>query len=262
MKRILFFLITAITLSSCSEYMKLLKSSDAELKFNKAKEFYEEGSYDKAIPLCEDVIGAFRGTKRHEEVYFIYASSYYELGDYFFAENYYRQFVKTFPRSKYAEECAFKAALCSYQLSPKYSLDQSYTFKAIDNLQLFIEAYPESSKRDTCNKLMTQLNQKLELKSYENSKLYFKTLHYESAVISLNNTLKDFPNSAYEEDIRFLILKSSYELAINSVVKKKKERLEATVEAYQKYIDKFADSNRAGQAENLYENTIKELERL
>ena len=106
-------------------------------------------------------------------------------------------------------------------------------------MQLFIEQYPSSDKRDTCNLLMTQLNRKLERKSYENAKLYYNTLHFKSAVISLNNTLQDFPNSVYEEDIRFLILRSNYELAINSVVSKKKERLEETVEAYQKYIDKL-----------------------
>ena len=249
-------------LGSCSKYMKLLKSSDAELKFSKAKEFYEEGKYEKSIPLFEDVIGAFRGTKKHEEVYYLYANCYFKMEDYFFAENYFRQFVKTFPRSQFAEECAFNSAYCSFALSPKYSLDQGFTYKAIDNLQLFIEAYPESEKRDTCNALMTELNKKLERKAYENAKLYFKTLHYESAVISLNNTLKDFPNSDYEEDIRFLILRSSYELAVNSIAKKKKARLENTMQAYQKYIDKFADSRRANQAENLYENTVKELERL
>ncbi|MGB0165797.1 MAG: outer membrane protein assembly factor BamD [Luteibaculum sp.] len=262
MKQVLGCIVLLVLFSSCSKYMKIRKSSDNELKFEKAQEYFEKKDYERALPLLEDVVGAFRGTLKHETVYYLYASCYYELEDYFFAENYMRRFVKTFPRSKYAEECAFKSALCSYQLSPKYSLDQSFTYKAIDNLQLFIEDYPESEKRDTCNFLMTELNKKLELKSYENSKLYYKTLHYNSAVISLNNTLKDYPNTRFEEDIRFMILKSNYELASNSVIKKKKERLENTLEAYQKYIDKFADSKRAGQAENLYESTVKELERL
>lgn len=262
MRKIFLLALVIFTFSSCSEYMKVRKSTDPELKFTKAKEYYESGDYARAMPLFEDVIGSFRGTTKHEQVYYMYANCYYNIEDYFFAENYFEQFVKTFPRSQFAEECAFKAALCSYELSPKFSLDQSYTLQAIDNMQLFIEQYPSSDKRDTCNLLMTQLNRKLERKSYENAKLYYSTLHYKSAVISLNNTLQDFPNSVYEEDIRFLILRSNYELAINSVAAKKKERLEETVEAYQKYIDKFADARRASQAENLYRNTIKELERL
>ena len=262
MRKLVYLSVLLGFLSSCSDYMKVRKSTDAELKFNKATEYFEKGDYQRAMPLFEDVIGSFRGTTKHEQVYYMYANCYYNIEDYFFAENYFKQFVKTFPRSKYSEECAFKSALCSYNLSPKYSLDQGYTDQAIDNLQLFIEGYPKSDKRDTCNYLMTELNKKLEKKAYENAKLYYKTLHYKSAVISLNNTLKDYPNSVYEEEIRFLILKSNYELATNSVISKKKKRLEETMQAYQKYIDKFADSRRAGQAENLYKNTVKELESL
>ncbi len=262
MKNIVWILLLGLTTVSCSKYLKLRKSTDANLKLEKAEEYYAKEDYQRALPLLEDVIGAFRGTTQHERVYYLYANSYYNMGDYFFAQSYLSRFQKTFPRSKFAEECAFKSVVCSYKLSPEPSLDQSFTAEAMDNIQLFLEDFPESDRRDTCNVLMTNLRDKLEEKSYLNSKLYYRTLHYEAAIISLNNTLKDYPNTQFEEDIRFMILRSNYELASNSVRKKKRSRLENTIKSYEKYIDKFADSKRANQAENLYKNTVKELESL
>ena len=56
---------------------------------------------------------------------------------------YFKNFVRTYPTSKYAEESMFTAAYCYYLNSPAFSLDQSSTYKAIDELQLFANRYKE-----------------------------------------------------------------------------------------------------------------------
>ena len=47
------FFLTAGIFTSCGEYNKILKSSDANLKYSKAIEYYEQGRYDRALPLFE-----------------------------------------------------------------------------------------------------------------------------------------------------------------------------------------------------------------
>lgn len=256
MKKCLLFVLISVSLFSCDGFNKLLKSNDNEKKYTKMKEYYEGKEYIKAMTLIEDLIPIYRGTNKSEDLYYYYAWSHYYEADYFSAAFYFNSFVETFPISKRAEECAFYAALCNFYESPRYSLDQSQTYSAIESFQLYLERYPETTKRDSCNLIITELREKLEVKDYNNAELYYKTQWYKSAVISLNNTVKDYPSSEYEEDMRFKILKASYELAINSVIEKKQERLEATIKAYQNYIDKFADAKRAGQAETLYKKTL------
>ena len=263
MKKITGLLVLAITiLTSCSEFTRVLKSNDVDYKYKKAKEYYADEAYGKSIPVLEDLIPTVRGTNISEDVFYLYAMSYYKSKDFYLAGFYFKNFVKTFPKSVHSEECSFLKAYCSYRMSPKYSLDQSETTAALDNIQLFLEAYPKTSLRDSCNSLVQYLEAKLERKQYEHARLYFKTEKYKSAVVSLQNTLKEFPVSVYEEDIRMMILKASYELAFNSVTSKKVERFEDTIKAYQNYIDKFADSKRANEAENIFKASQKQLESL
>ena len=229
MKKLTGFLVSLILLlSSCSEYSKVLKSTNTDYKFKKAKEYYEKGAYGKSIPVLEDLIPSVRGTNVSEQVFYLYAMSYYKSKEFYLAGFYFKNFVKTFPKSKHSEECSFLKAYCSYRLSPKFSLDQSETKAAIDDLQLFMEAYPRTELKDSCNNLIATLQDKLEVKYYEQAKLYYKTEKYKSAVVALKNTIKDYPGTVYEEDIRLMILKSSYELAFNSIQSKKVERFEDT----------------------------------
>jgi len=249
-------------LFSCSGFKRVMKSTDVEYKFKKAEEYYKAEKYGLVIPLMEDLIPSFRGTAKSEWVYYYYAMSHYYLGDFMTASVYLKNFVKTFPKSDLAEECAFLGAYCTYLQSPKYSLDQTETRNAINDFQLFLNRYPESSKRDTVNTLMIKCSEKLELKSFEISKLYFRTEKYKSAVVSFENTLKDFPNTRFEEEILLMMLKANYQLAMHSIEEKQKERLESTIKAYQRYIDKYSQSENTRDAEAIYKTTVQQLEKI
>ena len=127
-----------ILFASCSEYSRVTKGKDMDAKLELAVKLYSKGQYYKALPLFEELITIFRGTKKAERTYYYYAYTNYKLGDYEAAAYDFENFSKTFPSSEFAEECAYMHAYCYYQDSPKYSLDQTNTIKAINELQLFI----------------------------------------------------------------------------------------------------------------------------
>jgi outer membrane protein assembly factor BamD len=260
MRRIIFFIANILLLSSCSEYSKILKNPDSDFRYEKAVEYFDKGVYTKCFPLFEDLIAVNRGTKRSEQVYFYYAHTQYFLEEYVMAGYYFKNFAKTFPNSAYTEKSLFLSAMCSYKQSPVYSLDQAATKEAINDFQLFLNRYPKTERKDSTQALMDQLNEKLELKAFENAKQYWKIEKYKGAVIALNNTIKDYPNSIYEQEMHFLIVKSSFELAINSIEEKKKERLMETIKAYYTFVDRFAESEWIKEAENIFVRTNKELQ--
>ena len=259
------FIIYSIFLSiifSCSEYNKILKGSDYNLKFDKAIEYYNNDQCYKSLPLLEELMSYFRMTSKGEDVYYYYAKNQYCMGDFYLAGYYFKRFVKNFPQSYRVEECAFNSAVCLMMNSPDYYLDQSESYKAIDEFQLFMSKYPNSYLVDSCNQMVADLRGRLEQKSFEKGKLYFKMEKFRSATIALNSTLTEFPDTKYKEEVLYLILKSNYLFALNSIQSKKVERFEESIKSYYTFVDSFKSSKFVDEAESLYLSSMKELEKI
>ena len=204
----------------------------------------------------------FRMTSKGEDVYYYYAKNQYCMGDFYLAGYYFKRFVKNFPQSYRVEECAFNSAVCLMMNSPDYYLDQSESYKAIDEFQLFMSKYPNSYLVDSCNKMVADLRGRLERKSFEKGKLYFKMEKFRSATIALNSTLTEFPDTKYKEEVLYLILKSNYLFALNSIQSKKVERFEESIKSYYTFVDSFKSSKFVDEAESLYLSSMKELEKI
>lgn len=252
----------SLFLVACSEYGKIMKSSDPELKFTKAVEYYEDEDCYRALPLLEELISLVRGTQRAEEVYYYYAQTHYCIGDYYLANYYFKNFVKTYPNSKYSEECLFLAAMCSYANSPKFSLDQQDTRTAINEFQLFLDRFPQSSLRDSCNNMIYRLREKIERKDVEIAKLYFKTERFKSAVIALEDAIQEYPDSQHREEMMFLKVKSYYLLAENSFENKKLERFTETTKSYYNFVAAYPESQFLNEAERYFKNSLREIDRI
>ncbi len=263
MKKTVFqLLIIVLLLPACSGFNKVLKSTDNEYKYKKAIEYYNDEDYVRAMTLFEGLIPIFKGTVKSEEVLYYYAYCHYATNDYILGGYYFRNFTKTYPNSKHNEECQFMGAYCYYKDSPKVSLDQSNTGLAINELQLFISMYPTSSRLAECNELIDDMRHKLEEKSFISAKLYYNLEDYKAARVALKNSLRDFPGSKFSEDLLFLIAKSNYLYALNSIESKQKERYEQTLKEYYTLMQTFPDGKYKKDAKSIFEHTTKELKKL
>ncbi len=127
------FLISTVLLliSSCGGYEKLLKSSDYAMKYDKAVDYYENEEYVRAGTLFDQIASIYRGTTKADTVYYYQARSYYMQRDYILAGHHFNNLATNYPNSTYREESEFMVAYCYYKLTPKPSLDQESTEKAI-----------------------------------------------------------------------------------------------------------------------------------
>lgn len=213
--------------SSCTtEFEKARSSNNPAEILSKAHEYYGEESYLNAQTLYELAIQYYRGKKEAEELFFKYAYTFYHLGEYISAAHYFNSFATTFYNSVHKEEAAFMAAYSHYQLSPNFKLDQSYSQKAIEAFQEFTNNFPESERVPECNQLIDEMRKKLEKKAFAQGKLYYDTGQFQAAVVSFQNMLNTYPGSANDEEAKYLMVKSSYVLAENSIVTKRQERYE------------------------------------
>jgi len=136
-------------------------------------------------------------------------------------------------------------------------LDPTDTRNAIKELQFFINKYPTSARLEECNKLIDFLRQKLEKKAFEQAKLYYNMEDYKGAMVSVDNMLKEFPDTKFREDALFIKLKASYKLATKSIENKKLDRLKTTVDLYEKFKGSFPNSKYLKEAEKIYADATK-----
>jgi outer membrane protein assembly factor BamD len=255
-------LIVVLTLFSCSQYQKLLKSDDAELKYTKAVEYFNKGDFMRASTLFEAIATYYKGTDRSETVLNYMAKSFMGQKDYFSASEYYKTYVKTYPKGKFVIESKFMIGYCFYLDSPDARLDQASTYSAIAAFQEFLDVYPESDKVPEANKLLEEMTNKLASKAYMNAKLYYNLgnymgNNYESAVITAQNALKKYPSTSYREELTMLILDSKYEQAMQSIEEKKADRYRSTIDEYYNYINEFPTGKYRKQADKILNESKK-----
>ena len=243
------------------KFNKLVKSGDMEAKYAAAIKYFDKKDYTKALTLFEELMSVFKGTAKAEEVHYYFAYCNYNLNDFILAGYHFRNFVKQFPSSVHAEECAYMNAYCFYLSSPEFSLDQTDTKLAIKEFQRFTNQYPKSTRIADCNKILDKLRGKLERKSYENAMMYYNMLDYKAAIVAFANHLKDFSDSKHAEELNYLIIKSYYLLALNSIETKKPERFKAAADAYIKFVDNYPKGVYLKEAEMIYTSALKNLEK-
>jgi len=253
----LLVLLMALTSFSCSQYEKVVKSEDVNLKYTKAFEYYNKGDYVKSGALFDQLAPLTRGTRRADSVFFFQAMSQYKLTDYIIAGHYFNVFVGLYQNSRFIEEATYMEAYCYYLQSPRPELDQIPTNQALDAFHLYMIRYPKSAKIADCQQIVTELNEKLMEKAFLSAKLYYNLSDYKASIVALNNCLVDFPETKLREEIMFLILKSKYLLALNSINVKQTERFQDLVDEYFSFVAEYPNSKNKKDADVMYKESSK-----
>lgn len=244
---------------SCGEYEKLLKSTDYDLKKTKAKEYYEATQYVKATELLAQILPRYRATEESEELNWMNAKSFYGMKDYIMAGSYFKSFNDQYPYGKNAEEGYFLSPMCDYNLSPKPELDQENTRNAIEGFNIFVNKFPASSRVEEAKNLIKELEERLVEKSYLSATLYYDMRQYKAAIVALNNSLKEYSDTKYREEMMFLKLNSMFLYAEHSLAFKQKERYQATLDDYYSFMEEFPKSTYSKDVIKIFQTTSKFL---
>jgi len=252
--------IFSLVLSSCSKYEKLLKSNDFALKYSEGNRYFAMHKIEKALRLYENVMPFYRSRPQEDTLNMQIAQCYYLLYDYITAE-YYFDYVRThFLRSPYIEQADYIRAMCSYNMVMRAELDQSQTYDAIQKLEYYNSRHRDSVTRYTeCQNLVHKLEVQLAYKSYLNAKLYYQMDQYKAAIVALKNSIKQYPESPYREEMLFLTMKSAYLYAENSMTDKQQERYQATIDEYLTLISEYPHSMYKKEADNYYQKSMAHI---
>jgi len=188
-------------------------------------------------------------------MYYI-AYSHYGQNDYLIASALFKNYYTFFPNTDRSTECHYMSAYCNYLASPKVSLDQTVTYKAIESFQLFVNAHPKSDSVQAANRMIDLMRRKLEYKALSAADLYYKTRNYQAAAIAYTNLLNDFPDIPQAEYINFLVLQSYFEFAEQSIVCKQSDRYGQAISTYGKFKEMHPESNLLDQATSIQERSL------
>ncbi len=257
--RVTIFIILAISLFGCSKFRKIQKSPDWKVKYEAALNYYEEEKYNKTTILFEEILPIIRGTQEAETGNFYFAYAYYHQKQYILSAHHFQEFVTIYGRSEHVLEATYMHAYSLYLQSPEFQLDQTSTYEAIAAMQNFINKYPTTEYAADADKIIDEMQVKLETKAYNTAKLYHKLRRYKSALVAFKNFKNDYPDSDYNEEILYLNIETSFDLAEASITSVQEERYRNTVKFYEEFVDRYPDSEYLKDAEQFYEKSIEEL---
>ena len=246
-----------------SKFEKLRASNNIAQKYQEALKYYHKKKYSKALILFDDLVQKYRGQAEAEDLYYYNAYANYNLRDYTSARFNFKQFTDTYPNSPRAEECRYMGAYCYFLESPKVGLDQEYTYRAIEALQLFINLYPDSERAQEAAGLIEQLRDKLETKAFHNARLYLDMGlqdDYRAAVIAFDNVLSEFPDTKYAEEMEFLSIKAQYLYADQSHPRRQEERFGEVLDLYTNFMADYPESKFRKEADQLKQDAEKGIE--
>jgi outer membrane protein assembly factor BamD len=251
-----------LVMSCKSDFEKIRTSGDPAVILEKANTYFEEEEYLKAQTLYELVISSYRGKQEAELISYNYAYTYYHLEQYILAAYYFKNFASTYGASRYQEEAEFMNAYSNYELSPIFRLDQSYTLKAIEAFQEFVNQHPNSERVSECNKLIDEMRLKLEYKDFEAAKLYADLQQYQAAIRSFDNLLIEFPDTKRAEEIRYRATEAAFDLARNSFVERQTERYQEVLKRAELFITRYKSSDYAIDVQKMLLDSQTRLKQL
>ncbi len=221
-----------------------------EARFAKAKALFAKEDYLEAISDFTVITLQYQGSAVAAEAQYYLGECRFERGEYLLAAFEYAVLKRSYAASPLVADAQYKLALSYYKLSPKSSLDQQYTRKAIDEFQTFAEYYSSNPKAQEAGEKIKELNLRLAKKQYETAFLYTKMDFYKAALAYYDLVIEKYHDTEYAP--------LSYIAKAELLLSKNKVR-DAKVEI-EAFLSRYANSVLRSRGEELKRKIDQELE--
>lgn len=168
-----------------------------EERFARAKALYENEDYLEAINEFTVLTLQAQGSTVAPDAQYYLGECRFAREEYELAAFEYSVVKRSYPASPRVPDAQYKLGLCYYNKSPKPSLDQQYTRKAIDEFQTFLEYYPKHAMAADAAEKIKELNFRLAKKQFETGKLYSRMEYYRAAILSFDAVIEKYHDTEY-----------------------------------------------------------------
>lgn len=236
---LLLFVLVILLLSGCGRH-NIKPNISNEERMKVAEKMFNDGDYLDARTQFRIVILNSPGGSLSDKAQFYYAECHFKVKEYILATAEYEKLTRMYPNSEYVDDAQFQIGLGYYKLSPKAALDQTYTEKAIEEFQRFLEDYPGSPLVPKANEYMRKCRDKLAQKNFRNGESYRKRALYRSALVYYDYVLNNYYDTKLAE-------RSLWEKAECYRQLGEQEQAE---KFYKLYLEKYPKSSKINKAKD------------
>lgn len=230
MQKILIISSLFILLLGCSSTFDT-SNMTPEDRLNYAIKLYEQRDYQEAADEFQALILQYPGSSIVDDAQYYLGMARYQKREYILAAFEFSRLIRNMSASEYLPLAQFMLAESYYKLSPDVNLDQSYSKKAIEEYQAFIDFFPLHEKVFEAEKKMKELNYKLAKKEFDTARIYDKLEYYSASIKYYDNVMEIY------HDTEFAPLAMYNKILI---LEKRKQNDKALEEAV-KFIEKYPD---------------------
>lgn len=257
----LLLLLLLASLAGCRSSHTIRPGDTLEVAYEKAFSLYERERYSQAARAFETVLSIARGTEVAADAQFYLAQSHFKNRAYIVAASEFRRFARNYSRDERRKEAEFLEALSHYKLSPRYNLDQTETYNALDRFQLFVTRYQGTDLAFQALEHMDELRDKLARKKFSAAEMYMRIREFRSAALYYGLTVEFYPETSWAEQAMVSQIRAYVLFAENSVRQMQQERFQKAIESYQQYVQIFPRGENRGLAEEYYNQALTGLSR-
>ncbi len=179
---------------------------DFSSNFEKAVKFFNKGKFSRARDEFDHIIISDAGSKWANESQFYKGECLFEIKEYDEAWVAYDRYVRFSNDFIKIEKSRYRICECAILSSNSYQRDQKQTKRALEQLQMFIEDFPQSDFIENAEKSIVALRYKLAKKEYEVARLYLKLEEYDSAIIYFRSVLNNYYDTEFSDEARIGII--------------------------------------------------------
>lgn len=243
--------IGVLLLAGCGNSRRVTYDTPQEA-FGKGRALFDEGKYDNAIAYFQ---GAFSFGRTHQwaaDAQLYLARAYRANNELLLASNEYDRFTRLYRSDPRLSEAYYEWALTYFDMSPASPLDQTYTKRAIEEFQLFMDRFPNDPLVDEAQERIVELRTKLAKKQYETATLYERRELYEAAALSFETVFDQYPDTPWAQPALVGAMRTYIAYSDQSIALRQPERLTQAIKNYDRLTQIFEDSPYLKEAEALY----------
>jgi outer membrane protein assembly factor BamD len=211
MKKTIYFLIIIFTGWGCSGSIDTTNLSPED-HYKYAFELFTDEDYQESLKEFQSILIQYPGSAINDDAQYYLGFTYFKRGEYLLSAYEFSKLIRDIPASTFVPDAQYMLAESYYQLSPNFQLDQSYSKKAIQEFQAFLDFFPANPRVEEAEAKIQEMNYKLARKEYNNALIYERMQfsiaainYYQSVTETYHDT--EFAPMALYRKIKLLISK-------------------------------------------------------
>ncbi|MEE9429739.1 MAG: outer membrane protein assembly factor BamD [Melioribacteraceae bacterium] len=240
MRKIFFSLFILVALWSCSTTVDTTSFS-AEEHLQYAQKLAAEGDYEVAVREFQSILLQYAGSPVNDDAQYFLGITYAKREQYLLAAYEFSKLIRDIPASEFVQDAQFMLADSYYQQSPNFQLEQSYTKKAVEEFQAFIEFFPTHPKVSEAEKKIQELNHKFAQKEFHNAEIYERMEYYNAAIKYFTQVYETYHDTEFAP-------KALYRKIMLLV---EKDRVDESLRSIADYIEKYPKNDKVEELEKI-----------